>query len=436
MKFPQFMKAIIKFLKRTYHRVLQSIAFYPVLISILYGIAAVISLKVDSSQLVAQLKEETSYLFIQDYDTVRAMLSTFIGGIISLTVFSFSMVMVVLGQASSDFSPRLLPGLISNKRHQIILGIYVGTLLYCTLVLLSLGAYGNDSNSVGLSAMLGAIMSVLCIVLFIYFINSISSAIQIHNITDEIYQRCNDYLDGELQEKDSSKIALQYIDTTDWKPIFADKTGYFRGFDRMLLSSSTKEGDNQIEIVPYLNQHIWKGDIAIRVQNDITEEQRENLSFCMDISSDRHEDDKGIGGLIKLMEIAVKAMSPGINDPGTAIGAVTKLGSLLAKFLRFPHMISTTFDEGQMILLRRNIPAKELMRILVQPIRLYSKQDSTVIYELISALQFAHRAPGLSNDNRQAVAQELEAVQMDIMENIGNDIDRKQILALFEDLKD
>jgi len=427
------MKAIIKFFKRTYHNVLQSIAFYPVLISVLYGVAAVVSLKIDSSELVAQLKEDASYLFIQDYDTVRAMLSTFIGGIISLTVFSFSMVMVVLSQASSDFSPRLLPGLISNKKNQIILGIYVGTLLYCTLILLSLGAYGSDSSAVGLSAMLAALMSILCIVLFIYFINSISSAIQIHNIIDEIYQRCTSYLEDELQEKDISKIALQYIDTDGWKTIVTEKTGYFRGFDRMLMSSSVKEDDNQIAIVPYLNEHIWKGDVALRVKGDISEDAHKNLLFCMDISSDRHEDDKGIGGMIKLMEIAVKAMSPGINDPGTAIGAVTKLGSLLATFLRFPHMVSTTFDQGQMILIRKNIPAEELMRILVQPIRLYSKQDSTVMYELIKALQFMYRAPGISNANRQVVVKELEAVRSDLEKNIENDVDRDRILALFEE---
>ncbi|KKN19100.1 hypothetical protein LCGC14_0949030, partial [marine sediment metagenome] len=67
------MKAIIKFFKRTYQNVMHSIAFYPVLISLLYGIAAVISLKFDSSNLVSQMKDEASYLFIQDYDTVRAM---------------------------------------------------------------------------------------------------------------------------------------------------------------------------------------------------------------------------------------------------------------------------------------------------------------------------------------------------------------------------
>ncbi len=426
------MKTLIKFFKHSYRKVLQSIAFYPVVISLLYVLAAVIALKIDNSELVAQVKEQVPYLFIQDYETVRAMLSTFIGGIISLTVFSFSMVMVVLGQASSDFSPRLLPGLISNKRHQIILGIYVGTLLYCTLILLSLGAYGSDSSALGLSAMLGALMAVLCMGLFIYFINSISGAIQIHHIINEIYQSCHSYFEQELQDRDEASVALQFIDTEGWKEIVAHKTGYFRGFDRTLMSGTNKEEANQIQIMPYLNQHIWKGDAAIRVKNDISDEEYENLLFCMDISSDRHEDDKGIGGMIKLMEIAVKAMSPGINDPGTAIDAVTKLGSLLAKFLRFPHMVSTAFNHGKLIIIKNNVPTEEVMRILVQPIRLYAKHDSAVMYELIQALQFTKGVPGLSNDNRQAIETELEALRTDIEKSVDNETDRKRIFKLFE----
>ncbi|MGB7395408.1 MAG: DUF2254 domain-containing protein [Pricia sp.] len=426
------MKRILKFFKRSYRKVLQSIAFYPVIIGAAYVVLAFIALQVDNTKLVAGIKDKVPYLFIEDYETVRSMLSTFIGGIISLTVFSFSMVMVVLGQASSDFSPRLLPGLISNKRNQIILGIYVGTLLYCVLVLLSLGAYGIDSQGVGLSAMLGAMMTVICIALFIYFINSISKAIQIHNIIDEIHGRCKEHIENKLNKRDNGRVALQYIDTEDWKSIVADRTGYFRGFDRNLMSSSFDGEENQIEIVPYLNQHIWKGDVALRVRSTISEDEHDNLLFCMNISPDRHEEDKGIGGMIKLMEIAVKAMSPGINDPGTAIDAVTKLGSLLAQFLCFPHMVSNTYGEGKLILIRHNVPAEELMRIVVQPIRLYAKQDSTVMYELIGALHFMQRAPGISNENRRILQKELAALREDLDKNIENATDRERIFKLFE----
>lgn len=428
-----YLSTIVKFLRSSYRSVWHSIAFYPALIGLAYVILAIIALKIDSSGLADTIKERTPYLFIQDYETIRAILSTFIGGVISLTVFSFSMVMVVLSQASSDFSPRLLPSLVSNKRHQIILGIYVGTLLYCTLILLSLGAYGSDAEGLGLSAMLATVMAVFCIGLFIYFINSISKAIQIHNIIDDIHSRCDHYLEKLDRSDKGNEIGLSHISTENWHDIMIETGGYYRGFDRRLIMGSIREEVQQIQIVPYLNQHIWDREAVIRTKEKLTEEQKKNLLMCMEISHDRHEEDKGIGGMIKLMEIAVKAMSPGINDPGTAIDAVIKLGRLLAKFLRFPSMISDTVGEEGLVLIESNTPADELIRILIQPIRFYAKHDSMVMFELIKALQHATKTPGISNENRRMLSDELEALRYDLDKHIENPVDKKKILGLLDE---
>jgi len=424
-------KRLLKFLKGNYRRVVQSIAFYPVLISGLFLIGAVVAIQLDGFEVVTGLKKDVSFLFIQDYDTARSMLSTFIGGIISLTVFSFTMVMVVLSQASSNFSPRLLPGLVSNKKHQIILGFYIGTLLYCTIILIALGANGLDSNKLGLSTMLAAIFSVGCIGLFVYFIHSISRAIQIHNIIEGIFEESNKFLKDELKKQNSGEVALQYVDTEDWETLRVNKTGYFRGFDIDLMENSIKDLENQIEVLPYLNEHIWKGAPVLRIQGEVTDAQRENLIFCLNISSNRHEENKGIGGLIKLMEIAVKAMSPGINDPGTAIDAVTKSGQLLGQFLQLPKITSQVLEKEKLILIQNNISAEELMRIVIQPIRLYSKKDSAVMYELIAALRFIERGNNLSDVNKKVVAAELDAMYADIDTYIENTADRARLVKLF-----
>lgn len=192
---------ILKFLKKNYFEVIHNIAFYPILISLAFLILAIGGVQIESLEMVNDIKKKIPYLFIEDYETARAILSTIIGGILSLTVFSFSMVMVVLNQASSNFSPRLLPSLISNKKHQIILGFYIGTLLYCIIILTTLGAYGIDSNSVGLSTMIAALASLTCIGLFVYFINSISRAIQIHNIIERIYDATSKHLENELENQ-------------------------------------------------------------------------------------------------------------------------------------------------------------------------------------------------------------------------------------------
>lgn len=428
------MKSILKFIKNTYKDVLQSIAFYPVLISICFLALAIVGLNIENLEIVKSIKENVPSLFIQDYETARSILSTLIGGILSLTVFSFTMVMVVLNQASSDFSPRLLPGLISNKQHQIILGIYIGTLLYCIIILISLGAYGVDSNSLGLSTMFGALLGVLCVGLFVYFIHSISKAIQIHNIIDRIFSRCSEFMDKELERQREETTALKKINSEGWTVIASEKTGYFRGFDTSLMNNYLKSSSNQIEVLPYLNQHVWKGSPVLKLKDPISKEELPSLMFCLGISADRHEDDGGIGGMIKLMEIAVKAMSPGINDPGTAVDVVINLGQLLNKMLQFPSLTSNKLPDGDIVVITNNISAKDLMISIVQPIRLYSKNDVVILSILIKALTFAISGPHISEENKEVVHEELDALKFDLKKNVDNPIDKERVLKLFNEL--
>ncbi len=427
------MKIILKLLKNIYKNALKSIAFYPILISACFFFFAIFCLSIENWDVVISIKEEVPFLFIQDYETARLILSTFIGGIISLTVFSFSMVMVVLGQASSNFSPRLLPGLVSNKKNQMILGVYIGTLLYCIIILISLGAYGVDSNSLGLSTMFSAIFGVVCIVLFVYFIHHISKAIQIHNIIDRIFKRSETILQLEHAEFEGNKTGLKYINVEGSSEIKSERSGYFRGFDIDLMEESIKKQNNQITIVPYVNQHIWEGMTILKLKNPTSDEELENLMLCIHISSNRHAGNNAIGGLIELMEIAVKAMSPGINDPGTAIDAINKLGILLAKLMQLPPHTSELIASGHCTLLQNNIPAKELMRILIQPIRLYSKHDNAVVLELIGALKFAKNGTGVSSENSGAIVSELKALKMDVKKSIENRLDRKRLLSLLDE---
>ncbi|PKR80147.1 hypothetical protein CW751_11635 [Brumimicrobium salinarum] len=425
-------RTFYKFIKLYYLKVTQSIAFYPVLISACFLLLAILSLKLENISFIKDIKEELPYFFIEDYETSRAILSTIIGGIISLTVFSFSMVMVVLNQASSSFSPRLLPSLISNKKHQLILGFYIGTLLYCIILITALGAYGINADSMGFSTMIAALISLVCIGLFVYFINSISVAIQIHNIVDKIYNATHHFFKKELKEQNEEKVITNTVNSAEWTTLTINKTGYFRQFDNSLLKEEIQKSDNHFIILPYVNQHIWKGEAVIKIKNFINEEELKNILFCFDIAQDRHEGEENETGMIKLMEIAVKAMSPGINDPGTAINAINKIGQLLNLYLEFPHEVSKQITKGGLTITDHKITAEEILKMIIQPIRLYSKHDSSVMHVLIKTLKFTLTNPSIDEQNKIAVKSELNALKFDINESISNPLDQKQLIDLID----
>jgi uncharacterized membrane protein len=222
------------------------------------------------------------------------------------------------------------------------------------------------------------------------------------------------------------------LNSDAWMTIQIDRTGYYRGFDVSLIKDSIKDKENHILLLPYVNEHIWDGMPVMKIREFVSKEELDNLLFCFDISTDRHESDKNVTGMIKLMEIAVKAMSTGINDPGTAINAINKIGQLLNKFLEFPEMVSKLEADNKLTITNYSISAKELMRILIQPIRLYSKHDNSVIYVLMKSLQFIKDNPHISHQNKAAINIELEALKLDIEKHIENPFDKRSLMQFFE----
>lgn len=422
------MRKILKTLKASYKRTLRSIALYPVVISVLFLLFSIGIPQLETSSFVTYLKDKIPYLLIDNIDTARTTLSTLIGGILSLTVFSFSMVMVVLNQASSNYSPRLLPGLISDKKHQMILGVYIGTLLYALVALITMDAADSDSSKeiIGLTTMFAAIFGIICVGLFVYFIHTISNAIQIHEITDRIARESERYVNQKCEEPEAE------IRVTDlWKTIISHRTGYYRGFDMGIFNNSLQHLENYVHVIPYQDQHVWEGHPLLKIKQEVSDDDLERIQDCLIFSKDRHEDNTYIGGMIKLMEVAVKAMSPGINDPGTAIEIITRLGLLLYKTIKISTYTQTKSNSEKCTIIQSNITTTEVLRLIIQPLRRYAKHDNLVMHELILMLHYILQTD-IALHEKIPVKAELDATKEDIEAHITNTADQKQIFKLLD----
>ena len=129
-----------------------------------------------------------SFLLIKSWDVASSILTTMIGALISLMVFSFSMVMVLLNNAASNYSPRILPGLIADRFHQFVLGIYLGTIIYCIILVINMTPSRPDIPLPGFSVLFGIAMGISCLLLFVLFIHSISESVQVgKNIGEDPY---------------------------------------------------------------------------------------------------------------------------------------------------------------------------------------------------------------------------------------------------------
>lgn len=210
--------------KKAYIQVTTSIAFYPTLISM--GLLALgwFSSYIDTIKLGKILISELPFLKIDNPDTARSLVSSLLTGLLGLVTFTFTMVMLVLNQVTSSFSPRLLPDLISRKGNQIVMGVFIGTACYLIVVLGNIETMATGPKVPVFSVVIGQFLGLTCLFSFIYFIYMISNEIQVGNILNNRYRTTRDVLDCELE---SGTYYDNWVEKEKFYLVEAWDSGYF-----------------------------------------------------------------------------------------------------------------------------------------------------------------------------------------------------------------
>ncbi len=229
------MKGKLRFkLIQIYTSVVNSISFLPTLICLFYFFLVITFLIMHSLGMDYKLKESIPFFEIQGAETARAVITSMLTGLISLSVFSFSTVMVVINQASSNYSPKVIEGLINNRSNQYILGVYIGSILYLLIVLLQVADY-DEYNIPHLAILFGILTSMYCLVLFVQFIHSISTSVKISSIIERIYTSTKKQIEDKKNVNNINFIIKMEIG--EWFPYSLPKSGYFQ---RIMLNNLKK----------------------------------------------------------------------------------------------------------------------------------------------------------------------------------------------------
>ncbi|WP_028284264.1 DUF2254 domain-containing protein [Olleya marilimosa] len=401
------------------------IAFYPTLYSLTGLVFAFFMYYAENKGISSYLADNVPLLVINNTQTAFNILTTFIAGLISIMVFSFSMVMVLLNQASSNFSPRVLPGLISNKRHQKILGIYNATLLFCIFTMVGIEPDGGENQLPGFSVLLAIVFMVICLGAFIYFIHSISQEIQVHNIMQRLFNEAKNRLDQLINsEKDSNQ---KFPDTDNWTVYKSPETGFLQDIVLDPIIQFAKENNNQFEIITIKGQYVYKDKPLFKSKTKLNDESLEELFKYFHFSRDEIIEDNYVLGFKQITEIAVKAMSPGINDPGTTIIAIDYLAELF-QIRMYKNDISILFEDSQPLVKINSVTFKELLYFVLAPIRTYAKHDVIIVNKLIN--MFQHLAFNIDCDNKgylSDINKEVKLLSIDANSAINNQEDLKYI---------
>jgi len=421
------LEKIRKYLQRAYYRITNSIAFYPTIISFFFLLLAIGMLVLEQKQVFQNIEEKLPYLFIRNVETARVILATLISGIISLTVFSFSMVMVLLNQASTNYSPRLLPGLISDKQNQGVLGIYLGSLVYNILVLIAVLPNSENKSVIGFSVFVGIVMGIVCLGFFVFFIHAISSAIQIGTILRETHQKAKKDLGRIKSSKDFIWLYEAPI-RSQWEIFSSPISGFLQdiNIDR-ILGIATQLKIN-IVFMKEAGLYIQKGQPLMSVNQRISEEQIRSILESVNITESIDMRDKYLMGIRHITEVGIKAMSPGINDPGTAITTIDYLSELFRARMEAGNYRRYDSPNIDFWVIVPEVSFADLLYDTMAAYRNYCSHDYNVAKKLITCLNYLLESAVAHPSYREEVKKQQDLLVEQLRENIFNPNDVQKLI--------
>ena len=303
---------------------LRSIASIPTLIFFVFVACAFYQLSTtDDPQ---QLPDWLAPYNLSDLDTVRTTLAAVITGVFTLTIFAYTMVMNVLDRSISSYSPRLLPLILSERYHQEILGVGAGTIAHSTILLLGVAEPPEFSKPPVLAAASAGLFAILSLVLFIYFIHRVSQSIFINVLLRKSYDYTRRRLDELARRKVFPIIAEDRPDDDPQPRVFADQCGYLDEPDYVGLVDAAQKLQTDIYLLSRPGSFVYTGDPLFSWGKTSTADRISVDSYFT--LSEKEPVDVFATGFKHQVEVAIKAASPAINDPGTAMTAVNYLGQL------------------------------------------------------------------------------------------------------------
>lgn len=326
------------YLAYLWERITNAFWIIPCLVSL--GIIASLMLTINL-EIPAQLSWlERLISFKTNPEGARTILGSIATASMTVVGVLFSITIVVLQQASTQYTPRVVQNFIRSKTSQIVLGFFIGTFVYCLLLLTNIqpkpGAIAKFSVP-QISLSFAIVLALVCMFLLITYIQHITKSIQSTEIISTITKETISTLKNILEDRKSNGVGDEEEEKIQFKHeyvIHSQDHGYFQKLDWKSLADLHKEETWNLEIIRDLGDFLHLGDelYRLRTMREWSKKEREDFLECFTIGDTRTNAQDPKFGLRKLVDISLRALSPGINDPSTAEEAINGITSVVLVF--------------------------------------------------------------------------------------------------------
>lgn len=275
------------------------------------------------------------FLFEGGSEGARAVLSAIITSMISFTGLVFSITVVVLQLTSSQFSPRVLRTFLRDWVNQVALGVFVATFVYAIVVLRSVRGTAQTGTAVPQVSVTVAFVFVLAsVVVFLVYIDHIAQAIRAASIVTRIGDETREVLERRHPADADARAPLPAPDAPG-RPVVSVDPGVLQQVDDRALARLAEDHGVTICLLRAVGEFVPAGAVLLEVHGDGRVDEAA-LRTAVHLGKERSLDEDVAFGLRQLVDIAERALSPGINDPTTAVQVVDQLHDLLRRLVSRP----------------------------------------------------------------------------------------------------
>jgi uncharacterized membrane protein len=428
-------------LKALWHDVVDSLWFLPGLLTVAGGALAVLLVQYNDAILGDIAADDVWWVFGGTSGGAMSVLEAIAGSIITVTGVVFSVTIIALQLASSQFTPRVLRQFMADRSNQLVLGVFIATFTYSLIVLRTVRS-GDENEFVPAVAVTAAVLLALTSIGFlIYFIDHLARSIQAAVIIDSVAtstlgvagivypETVSDCDDPERPFADE----LTPGDDVDAYEVRATKAGYVQAVDRKRLTGLAGEHDLLVRMEIEIGTYVLPGQVVMRAWpgTQVNAGISDALFGGVILGLERTPRQDVKHGIIEIMDIAVKAMSPSVNDPTTASNSIQRLGQVLLDMAWRQGGDSVDRDDaGNVRLIVRRPRLADMVGLAFNQTRHYSAQNATVMIVLIETL--ADLAALSPHAARPAFTSQLDAVVRTARSEIEDHTDRARLEAAVE----
>lgn len=328
-------------------------------------------------------------------DSARAVLGVIAGATIAFAGVAFSVSLLLISLSSSQYSPRVVHGLFRDPFNKRVMGVVIGTFTYCLVVLRAVRSPLEDGGTAvipSLSIAVAVLLGVTALLAIVGFISHAAHSMDISKILHDVTEAAIEQVSAQWGNEDTADATrnetIEQSAPDDAFVVTFERHGWVQQIDRNALLEALEPGATMwLDTVS--GRYAIAATPLCRIAPPPSDPElvERRVRDAIAVGQTRTAQDDVTYGVRQLADVALKALSPGINDPTTAQDAMFHLGALLRELLvRQVPSRRLPGEEGRELLMSQACTHAEAVGLAFDEIRLASAGMPTVQIYLLEIL--------------------------------------------------